>query len=96
MPIRSAFPSFRSHITEPIMQLAQADPTTESRLRIVFDDAVISFSLAAEETLGEIARRLGDLSDQRHRKPVAVDITFRPRSGDRCAGRRVGRASTSA
>ena len=68
------------------MQPAQAYPGRQSRLRIVFDDAVVSLSLAAEETLGEIARRLSELSDQRRRRPVAVEVTLGLRPGDRCAG----------
>jgi hypothetical protein len=68
------------------MQPTQTDHARQRRLRIVFDDAVVSFSLAAEETLGEIARRLGELSDQRRRRPVAVELTVGLRPGDRCSG----------
>jgi hypothetical protein len=68
------------------MQPMQVDRAENSRLRFVFDDTVISFSLAADVTLGEIARRWGEISRRRYRKGVAVDVILGLLPGDRCAG----------
>jgi hypothetical protein len=56
------------------MQPTQVEPTRDSRLRIIFDDTVVSFSVAAEVTLTEIARRLDELSSWRRAEPVAIDV----------------------
>jgi hypothetical protein len=63
------------------MQPMQADHTGDSRLRFVFDDAVVSFGLAADVTFGEIARTLGELSSRRYGSPVAIDVTLGSRGG---------------
>lgn len=60
------------------MQTELANP---SRLRIVFSDAVVSCSLAADATFGEIAETLVELSNQRYGDPVAIEVTLRSREG---------------
>jgi hypothetical protein len=64
------------------MQPIQVDHARDSRLRFVFSDTVVSFSLAADVTFGEIARTLGELSNQRYGNPVAIDVTLGSREGD--------------
>jgi hypothetical protein len=59
------------------MQAARADHAGDSLLRVVFDDAVVSLSLAADATFGEVARTLGDLPRRRYGNPVAIDVTLR-------------------
>ena len=61
------------------MLLIQAEHAGRSRLRVVFGDAVVSCSLAADATFGEIARTLGELSNQLHGKPVAIDVILAAR-----------------
>ena len=63
------------------MLLIQAEHAGRSRLRVVFSDAVVSCSLAADATFGEIARTLGELSNPRCGDPVAIDVTLRSREG---------------
>ena len=58
------------------MQPIQVDHAGDSRLRFVFNDKVVSFSLAADTTFGEIARTLAELSNQHYGNPVAIDITL--------------------
>lgn len=47
----------------------------EDRLRIVFNDTVVSFDLAVDITLGEVARALDDLSSRHTSAAVEVDVT---------------------
>jgi hypothetical protein len=49
-----------------------------SRLRIVFADTFVSYSLAADATFGEIARQWAALSSRYRGETVAVDVTLRP------------------
>lgn len=58
------------------MQPIQVERERDSRLRFVFGDAVLLFSVAPEVTLGEIARRLGELSSRRRGAPLAIDLTI--------------------
>jgi hypothetical protein len=58
------------------MQPIQVDHAGDSRLRFVFNDKVVSFSLAADTTFGEIAWTLAKLSNQRYGNPVAIDVTL--------------------
>jgi hypothetical protein len=64
------------------MQPIQVDNAGDSRLRFVFSDTVVSFSLAADTTFEDIARTLGALSDQRYGNPVAIDVILGSREGD--------------
>ena len=57
------------------MQPIQVDPR-DSRLRVVFDDAVVSFGLAVNATFEDIARTMGELSNRRYGDPVAIDVTL--------------------
>jgi len=52
----------------------------DSRLRFVFDDTVVSFSMSNNVTYGEIARTLGEISNPRYCSPVAIDITLGSRT----------------
>ncbi len=56
------------------MQPVQIDHARESRLRFVFNDTVVSLSLATEVTLAEVAQKLDAFSTQRYGNPVAIDI----------------------
>jgi hypothetical protein len=58
------------------MYSLQVDHARDGRLRFVFDDAVVSFSLAANATFEDIARTFGELSNQRYGDPVAIDVTL--------------------
>ena len=58
------------------MQPIQVDHARDSRLRFVFDDAVVSFGLAVNATFEDIARTMGELSNRRYGNPVAIDITL--------------------
>jgi hypothetical protein len=58
------------------MQSVQVNDPGRSRLRFVFDGAVVSLSLGAHATFGEIARRLSELSRRRYGNPVAIDVTL--------------------
>jgi len=58
------------------MQLVHPDHARIRRLRVVFGDTVLSCSLAADATFGELARRLEEPSSRRHGKPVAIDVTL--------------------
>ena len=42
-------------------------------LRFVFDDAVVSFSLAANATFEDIARTLEQLAPRHYGDPLAID-----------------------
>ena len=55
------------------------DQPPDNRLRFVYNDAVVSFSVASDVTFGEIARTLDCLSSAREGNPVAIDVTLLPR-----------------
>lgn len=58
------------------MQPNQFNHSGNARLRFVFDNAVVSFGLAADLTPHEIARTLDQLSDRHYGKPLAIDVTL--------------------
>ncbi len=58
------------------MQLMQIDHLRHSHLRLMYRNAVVSFNLAPNVTFGEIARTLGELSDERHGTPLAINFTL--------------------
>ena len=58
------------------MQLMRTAHTRSGRVRFVFDDAVVSLSLAADATFEDIARTLDELARRHHGKPVAIDVTL--------------------
>jgi hypothetical protein len=68
-------------IREATTQTSQIDPAEESRLRFVFDDAVVSFCLAARPTIGDIAHRFAKLPRRRYGALVAIDVTLGSRPG---------------
>ncbi len=49
---------------------------TEDRLRIVFNDTVVSFDLVVDITFGEVAQALDELSSRRSHTAVAVDVSL--------------------
>jgi hypothetical protein len=67
---------------EILMLLDQVDHAENSLLRFIFSDRVVSFSLAASVTLEEIARTLGELTNQGYGDPVAIDVTLGSHEGD--------------
>jgi hypothetical protein len=75
------------------MQPVQPHPAADSRLRFVFDDVVVSCRLAANATLEDIAWTLAGLSNQRHRMPLAIDVTLSPAAGP-CSRPRGGGVSS--
>ena len=58
------------------MQPVQIDHLRHSRLRLMYSDAVVSFNLASNVTFSEIARKLDELSVERHGSPLAIDVTL--------------------
>jgi hypothetical protein len=68
-------------IMESVMQPIRQDHAEDSRLRFVFDDAVICLSLAADATLEDVARQWGEMAPQHPGSPVAIDVTLPVRPG---------------
>ena len=58
------------------MQSPRTDIVESSRLRFVFDEAVISLDLAAHATFEDVARTLGELEPQRYGNPIAIAVTL--------------------
>jgi hypothetical protein len=54
---------------------------SDSRLRVVFDDAVVSLRLAPDATLADAARTLGELAPHHRGDPVGLDVRFAVPSG---------------
>lgn len=52
------------------------DHVPDNRLRFIFSDAVVAIRLAANATLEDIARTLGELPRQRYGDPLAIDVTL--------------------
>jgi len=50
------------------------EETAGSVVRFVFDDAVLSFDLAAYATFGEIARKMGEIQNRHFGKPISIDV----------------------
>jgi hypothetical protein len=59
----------------------RTNSTSDSRLRVVFDDAVVSLRLAPDATLADVARALGELPSRHRSDPVGVDVRFAVPSG---------------
>ena len=72
---------------ESLMQSIQVEHASDSRLRFVFNHSVMSFSLAADATFGEVAQTLGELSNRRYGHPVAIDVRLKRRDGQFPLGR---------
>jgi len=47
-----------------------------NRLRFVFDDTVLSLSLAADATFADVAEALSGLSRTARPGPIAIDVTM--------------------
>lgn len=56
------------------MRSTQVGRSATRRVRFVFDDDVVSFSVSAATTYGEIARMFGDVLDGRVGGLVAIDV----------------------
>ena len=56
------------------MQHFNVDHAGNNRLRFIFDDAVVSFSVAADATLEDIARTFGELAPQHYGNPLAIEV----------------------
>jgi len=63
------------------MQPIQVHHSGDSRLRFVFNDTVVSLTLAANATFEDIARTLGELAPRHYGDPVAIDVTLGSREG---------------
>jgi len=59
------------------MRPAHVSQPVGDRLRFVFQDAVVSYSIFGVVTLGEVARTMGELSRRRYHDPIAVNLTLR-------------------
>jgi hypothetical protein len=58
------------------MRPIQADHVENSRLRLVFDDAMVLCGLASDATVEDIARTLGDLEPMHYGNPIAIYVTL--------------------
>ena len=58
------------------MQSTLIPQSGASRVRCVFDDAVISFALGDRPTLADIALMLSESTLSRHGKPLAIEIAW--------------------
>lgn len=54
----------------------RTNSTRDSRLRVVFDDMVVSMRLAPNATFGDVARTLGELTPRHPGGPVGLDVRF--------------------
>jgi hypothetical protein len=61
---------------ETHMQPNSLDHAGSRRLRFVFDDSVVSFSLAADATFEDVARKWGQLAARHPGNPLAIDVTL--------------------
>lgn len=61
----------------PIIRSDHAE--SDNRLRVVFDDAVISLPLASDATLEDIAWTFGELAPRHGGPPVAVAVILASR-----------------
>lgn len=64
------------------MHQTSVDHSGDSRVRFVFSDMVVSRTLAADATLEDVARILGDLNSAGYWYPRAIDVTP---AGSQCA-----------
>jgi hypothetical protein len=69
------------------MQSVRLYHAEDNRLRFVFDDAVVSFRLAANATFEDIARTLAELAPQHYGDPLAIDVTLAAPQDDRVCRR---------
>jgi hypothetical protein len=58
------------------MQAVHLNHAEDSRLRFVFDGAVVSLRLAANATFEDIARTLEELAPQHYGDPLVIDVTL--------------------
>jgi hypothetical protein len=57
------------------MQPMRNEHANDSRLRFVFDDGVVAFALAADATVGEVARLWDNVSRWHVGQAVGIDVT---------------------
>jgi hypothetical protein len=55
-------------------KIPQTKPS-DNRVRIIFDDSVVSLTLGGDATLADLAGHIVELSKGRYREPLAIDIT---------------------
>lgn len=60
------------------MAFASVDQARANHVRFTFGNSVISMAIAANTTLEDIARTLGDLPRRPRGAPVAIDVTLAP------------------
>ena len=58
------------------MAFASVDQARANHVRFTFGNSVISMAIAANTTLEDIARTLGDLPRRPRGAPVAIDVTL--------------------
>ena len=58
------------------MSIIKTSRTDDSRLRLVFEDKVVSCDLTADATFGDIAQALEQIAIQRFGAPVSIDVTL--------------------
>lgn len=58
------------------MQPIESGQSQASLLRFVFKNTVVSFALAADATLEDIAQTMRKLSKRRYQDPVAIYVTL--------------------
>lgn len=67
-------------IMEGLMQSNKVGQASDSRLRFIFSDRMVSLSLAADATFEDIARTLDEFSNPRYNNPISIDVTLSPAS----------------
>lgn len=72
--------------TKKQMLLMRNEHTNDSRLRFVFDDGVAGFALAADATVGEVARMWDDVSRWHGGHAVGIDVTVAAERGNPASG----------
>lgn len=58
------------------MQLTPSTRSSDPRVRCVFSDAVMSFSLGDHPTLADIADMLSEPALSRHGAPLSIDLAW--------------------
>jgi hypothetical protein len=58
------------------MQVCHSTRPDESRLRIVFKDDAVFFSVSTNSTLADVAHWVERVAERKHRAPVGVSLTL--------------------
>lgn len=62
------------------MKTIRTDLAQDHSLRVAFSEAMVTLSLSANATFGDIARKLGKLSKRRYGTPTDICVTLGPAS----------------